>query len=330
MNIVKCTSTNNTSNRNGKAIKYIVVHYTAGTTSAPGTAKNTALYFARPGVGASADFIVDDTTIIQFNGDIKGRYSWHCGGGRQSSQGGAFFGQCTNSNSIGIEVCSTNKTKKVTQANDSNWYFTDAVIKQTVELVKYLMKEYNIDASHVIRHFDVTGKYCPGIIGWNAATGDESKWIEFKNKLSTQPEIKTVYYYATVTADVLNCRSTYSTAGSIVTTYPRDKYILITKECNGWGYTGDGWVHLNYIVPAEKVQNEEEEEMTQQQFNVMMDAWIADQVNKEPGPWSAPDREWAEKTGLILGDEQGRKMYKKFVTREEIAALLHRFADKMM
>ena len=45
------------------------------------------------------------------------------------------------------------------------------------------MKEYNIDVNHVIRHYDVNGKPCLGVIGWNADSGDESKWKEFKAKI---------------------------------------------------------------------------------------------------------------------------------------------------
>ena len=41
------------------------------------------------------------------------------------------------------------------------------------------MELYGIDADHVIRHYDVNGKCCPGIIGWNKDTGDESKWEAF-------------------------------------------------------------------------------------------------------------------------------------------------------
>lgn len=52
-----------------------------------------------------------------------------------------------------------------------------------VELVKYLMAEYGIDAAHVIRHYDVNGKPCPGIIGWNEDTGSAAKWAAFKARL---------------------------------------------------------------------------------------------------------------------------------------------------
>lgn len=68
-------------------------------------------------------------------------------------------------------------------ANDSHWSFTDKVVSNLVELVKYLMAEYGIDAAHVIRHYDVNGKPCPGIIGWNEDTGSAAKWAAFKARL---------------------------------------------------------------------------------------------------------------------------------------------------
>lgn len=79
--------------------------------------------------------------------------------------------------------CSTNDTGKMTVANDSHWRFTDKVVSNLVELVKYLMAEYGIDAAHVIRHYDVNGKPCPGIIGWNEDTGSAAKWAAFKARL---------------------------------------------------------------------------------------------------------------------------------------------------
>ena len=81
------------------------------------------------------------------------------------------------------------------------------------------------------------------------------------------------------------------------------------------------------IVPPAQTQQptiEEEEEVTQEQFNKMMDTWIAEQAKKEPGAWSADAREWAERNGLINGNEKGQKMYKKMLTREEFAAVLYR------
>lgn len=183
ISITKKTSTHNTTAAAGRAIRYIVVHYTAGVTSKPGSAAGTASYFGSTSKQVSADFIVDDGGAVQYNGDIRNRYTWHCGGGKYNTKGGAYYGKATNRNTIGIEVCSTNDTGKMTVANDSHWSFTGKVVSNLVELVKYLMAEYGIDAAHVIRHYDVNGKPCPGIIGWNEDTGSAAKWAAFKARL---------------------------------------------------------------------------------------------------------------------------------------------------
>ena len=63
MEIKKCTSTHYTRTRNAK-IKYLVMHYTGSTHSEPGTAVDTAKYFANATRPASADFICDDKSRI--------------------------------------------------------------------------------------------------------------------------------------------------------------------------------------------------------------------------------------------------------------------------
>lgn len=50
-------------------------------------------------------------------------------------------------------------------------------------LARKLMKEYNISPDHLIRHYDVNQKLCPGIYGWNKESGSEAKWIDFKNRV---------------------------------------------------------------------------------------------------------------------------------------------------
>lgn len=175
----------NTTALSGRTIKYIVIHYTAGSTSKTGAAYNNAVRFSNPSVGASADFIVDDTTAVQYNPDVKNRYCWHCGDNKAYTKGGSYYGKCTNANSIGIEVCCTNpRWSNSTPANSPDWSFTNAAIEKAVELTKYLMQTYGIDADHVIRHYDVSGKLCPGIIGWNEDSKDVSKWKAFKARLS--------------------------------------------------------------------------------------------------------------------------------------------------
>ena len=157
--------------RRSDPIMYIVVHYTG----AEGTAKNNVDYFNGGNRSASADFFVGHNgEIWQYNPDIEHQYSWHCGGGRQSSRGGTFYGKCKNANSIGVELC-THKT-------GGEWIFYDATIEAARRLVKYLMETYNIKQANVIRHYDVNGKNCPAVYGF---AGDNApKWDKFKASLS--------------------------------------------------------------------------------------------------------------------------------------------------
>lgn len=180
----KFGSKNFTAKKN-RDIKYIVIHYTAGVTSKAGSALNTAVWFGSGDASASSDFIVDDSDIVQYNEDIKNKYTWHCGGNKYATKGGKLYGKCTNANSIGIEVCSTNSTGKMQNANDKTYSFTDSAVNNTVSLVKFLMEKYDIPAENVIRHYDVTGKPCPGIIGWNLDSSSEEKWLDFKKKISS-------------------------------------------------------------------------------------------------------------------------------------------------
>jgi uncharacterized protein YraI len=76
----------------------------------------------------------------------------------------------------------------------------------------------------------------------------------------------------------LNCRSGHATAYPIVKTFDKGTVLTITKEQYGWGYVdGIGWVSLAYVEKFKEPDKiEEEEEMTQEQFNTMMDNWIAE------------------------------------------------------
>ena len=199
IDIVRCSAFANTTAKSNRYIDYIVIHYTAGSTSRPGTAKNNAVMFAKPSYGASADFIVDDETIVQYNPDIKNRYCWHCGDNKNPySMGGKFYGKCGNANSIGIEICCTNPNWKDTEpANTRAWSFTNSVIEKAVELTKYLMQTYDIPAERVIRHYDVSGKLCPGIIGWNEDSGNTTEWKHFKERIggTTKADTKTDTIY---------------------------------------------------------------------------------------------------------------------------------------
>ena len=92
------------------------------------------------------------------------------------------------------------------------------------------------------------------------------------------------------------------------------------KACPGeWLYSRHGQ------IAAEVNSRLEGEEVTQEQFNAMMNTYLAGLGEKEPGEWSAEARTWAEEQGLIQGDENGKKKYKQSCTREQMVVFLHRF-----
>lgn len=149
--------------------EYIAIHYTAGTTSRRGAAMATrSVFLSRR---ASADFVVDDDTIVLINPDIKNYYCWAVGDKKNPYSGGArLHGKATNRNTISIEICSNLKAGTTPAVpNHEGWYFTEASLTNALRLVRYLMRKYGIPKTNVIRHYDITGKPCPGIIGWNDA-----------------------------------------------------------------------------------------------------------------------------------------------------------------
>ena len=71
----------------------------------------------------------------------------------------------------------------------------------------------------------------------------------------------------------------------------------------------------------------EEPEMTQAQFDAMMEDYLKRLAQHEPSDWSAEERAWCEVSGLIKGDENGDKQYKMFVTREQMAVFMKRLHE---
>ena len=179
--------------------KYLAIHFTASSNSKPGRA--LSIYNTFINRQASADFVVDDRDIVQFNPDIKNYYCWAVGDKKQSSKGGArFYDKANNKNTISIEICSTCNpatSAAVSKPNHDGWLFTDNTLNNAVKLSKIIMKKYNIPIENVIRHYDITGKLCPGILGWNEEaiydknTGkkidgklnNSEEWLKFKKRL---------------------------------------------------------------------------------------------------------------------------------------------------
>lgn len=69
---------------------------------------------------------------------------------------------------------------------------------------------------------------------------------------------------------------------------------------------------------------EDDEDMTQEKFNEMMTVYLTQLAKQKPSAWSEDARQWCEENKIINGDENGNRMYKKFLTREEMAAIVYR------
>lgn len=153
----------NYSSRNGQLIKYIVLHYTGNSSD---SALANANYFNTCDRNASAHYFVDDNFIYQVVEDSNA--SWAVGGGIVLT--------ASNKNSISIEMC-TSGNYKVSTTTENN----------AIELVKYLMKKYDIDINHVVRHYDCNTihKICP-----NWSDDNWARWINFKKKLSESTKYK--------------------------------------------------------------------------------------------------------------------------------------------
>ena len=105
------------------------------------------------------------------------------------------------------------------------------------------------------------------------------------------------------------CRKTYPLSSSYIAGYGRPDY----SQVNDYG---DILLEL------------EEENMTQERFNEMMTEYLKALAMEKPSTWSAEARAWAEREGIINGDANGNRMYKKFLTREEAAQILFRIHGK--
>mgnify|MGYP002710970305 FL=1 len=72
--------------------------------------------------------------------------------------------------------------------------------------------------------------------------------------------------------------------------------------------------------------NEEDDDMTQEKFNEMMEAYLT-QLASLPATWEKDAMDWAQSTGLMAGNSQGQLMPKRFMTRGELATVLKRYSE---
>jgi N-acetylmuramoyl-L-alanine amidase len=150
--------TKNEFSRPGKilsGVSGIVVHWVGNPKS---TAKNNRDYFeglknqnAKAGARyASAHF------VIGLAGEIiqclpENEWAYHVGADKYSDIALAKLGAYPNNQTLGIELCHEKWDGK----------FTPETLASCRELAAVLLKKYNLAATDIYRHFDITGKDCP-------------------------------------------------------------------------------------------------------------------------------------------------------------------------
>lgn len=218
-NYTKCSS---------RTIKYIVIHGTGCV--AP--CKNYCLNLKNNKCTGSAHYFVGNNEIRQAIDDNN--IAWHVGNPNKAYK--VKNSDCKNNNSIGIEMC---------ELNVNTGEVAESTKKLTGELVRYLMKKYNIPTSRVIRHNDVLSKPCPtGFLTtekWNALKG-----ILINGSDVTHETFKP--YLVRVNADDgLNARVGAGVGYKIETVLKKGTVVTVIDKNGNWGKCKSGyWINLKY------------------------------------------------------------------------------------
>lgn len=225
--------------------------------------------------------------------DIKG---WHAGGSANSK------------GYIGFEICEDGLTDKA--------YFNQ-VYRDAVELTAMLCKQYALDPladGVVICHAE---GYKRGIASNH---GDVLHWFpkmgksmdDFRSDVAAEmggaAEPVEVNYRARVTASAgLNCR-TAPVSGDIIETYPFGTVLTVTRERGGWGFTGDGWVSLEYVEKLTPADTPEEPDAPAQKEDGMTCYKTLDEVPE----YYRPTVEKLVEAGALNGTGDGLNVTEDF------------------
>ena len=171
--------------RKGNSIEWIILHYPV----APGcNAKWCWEYYNKKNVTESAHFAIDESNIeslVPCN-----LAAWHC-----STKGKKVYCGANNLNSIGIDLMDRKLSCKTKSVEDCDWYIPDKTLALAANFIARLMEIYNIDIDHVVRHYQVTHKFCPRpLVGddvnqYYGITGNQ-RWQQFKEQILSNLEAK--------------------------------------------------------------------------------------------------------------------------------------------
>lgn len=169
--------------RQGQKIEWIVLHYPV----APGcNAKWCWDYYNKANVKESAHFAVDSNNIeslVPCN-----LAAWHC-----SIKDKKVYCGANNFNSIGIDLMDRKLSCRTTSVNDRDWYIPEKTLALAADFIARLMGIYDISIDHVVRHYDVTHKWCPRpLVGDDInlfyGISGNARWARFKEQIMEHKE----------------------------------------------------------------------------------------------------------------------------------------------
>lgn len=257
----------------------------------------------------SAHYYVDDGDTA-YQAAPHNRGCWHVG----VNYGGAnLFGRYGNRSSIGVEMCV------------QSGYDYEKAFRNTVAVVKEIMRKTGIPAARVYRHYDICSKHCPSQI---IERGD---WARFKSLINgaaaaEQPESgKYEPGIYKVNTD-LNIREQPNADSRIVGMITDQGSYTVTEIQNtSWGrlLSGAGWINCNAkfctyskTIAVDGVWGHELTKRLQEIFKTGVDGVISNQptANKEycAGITAA---EWSDE--LSGGSDLIRAMQKWAGTTED-------------
>ena len=95
-------------------------------------------------------------------------------------------------------------------------------------------------------------------------------------------------------------------------------------------YLGSKFPELAARVTNQLNKKDEDEDMTQEQFNKMANSWLVSLGNEPASNWAQAALNWGKSNGLMGGDGNGNLMPKRPITREEFITVMNRFYDKFV
>ena len=99
-------------------------------------------------------------------------------------------------------------------------------------------------------------------------------------------------------------------------------YDVTGKKCPApWVANGAKWTEFKAMLGGNDM-------ITQEQFDQMMDNYLAKRAKQEPSSNTTQFRDWATKQGIVAGDGLGNMMWQSWPTREQLVIMLFRALEE--